>query len=62
MSAVLFAAGAFPGAVNLVDMIGPDSWWSHMLVGQKLAELTIVKRRNALCGACLAVYRCSRSP
>jgi phosphatidylglycerophosphate synthase len=43
MSAMLFAAGAFPGAINLVDVIGPESWWTHMLVGQKLAELTVVK-------------------
>lgn len=53
MSAVLFAAGAFPGAVNLVDMTGPDSWWTPMLVGQKLAELTVVK--GAMLFAALAL-------
>jgi phosphatidylglycerophosphate synthase len=53
MSAVLFAAGAFPGAVNLVDMTGPEPWWKHMLVGQKLAELTVVK--GAMLFAALAL-------
>jgi phosphatidylglycerophosphate synthase len=53
MSAVLFAAGAFPGAINLVDMTGPESWWTHMLVGQKLAELTVVK--GAMLFAALAL-------
>ena len=53
MSAVLFAAGAFPGAINLVDMTGPESWWTHILVCQKLAELTVVK--SAMLFAALAL-------
>ena len=42
LSIVLFAAGGFPGAVDL-DIAAPNSWLANFLTTQMLADLSIVK-------------------
>jgi phosphatidylglycerophosphate synthase len=40
---VLIAAGAFPGAIDVLRTANPDSWMANVLIVQKLESLTIVK-------------------
>jgi phosphatidylglycerophosphate synthase len=55
LAVVLFAAGAFPGAIDLLGTAGTNSWLGAFLIAQKLESLTIVKAALLVAAVALPV-------